>query len=176
MDTHILNMILIFIHRVCYERSPWNPMLMSFLVSAWWHGFYPGYYLCLFSFALSLTAAKKVHLNTVIEFSLLLSICPFTLPPEVYNVCSLYKHLLLLPIPTFHSPCFFIIMCRVLSSLCVPPFHGQCLSVSSPSLFSLFFLPFLSSFPLALPLPHLPLPPAPPPLPLSSIPVSSHIR
>ena len=47
-------------HRVCYERVSWNPTLASFVLSSWWHGFYPGYYMGLLSFGVSLMAAKKV--------------------------------------------------------------------------------------------------------------------
>ena len=55
---------LLFLHliidRVVYERASWNPVLASALFSAWWHGFYPGYYLACFSFGISLMAARKV--------------------------------------------------------------------------------------------------------------------
>ena len=52
--------ILCLPHRVCYERVSWNPTLASFALSSWWHGFYPGYYMGLLSFGVSLMAAKKV--------------------------------------------------------------------------------------------------------------------
>lgn len=34
-----------FLLRVCYERCPINPTAATFLLSAMWHGVYPGYYL-----------------------------------------------------------------------------------------------------------------------------------
>jgi lysophospholipid acyltransferase 1/2 len=51
----------LWLRRVCYERVSWNPTLASFLLSAWWHGFYPGYYLCFLHFGISLMAAKKMR-------------------------------------------------------------------------------------------------------------------
>lgn len=36
---------LCFLLRVCYERCPINPTAATFLLSAMWHGVYPGYYL-----------------------------------------------------------------------------------------------------------------------------------
>lgn len=29
---------------VCYERVPWYPTVFTFVLSALWHGVYPGYY------------------------------------------------------------------------------------------------------------------------------------
>ena len=46
--------------RICYERVSWQPTLMTFLLSSAWHGYYPGYYLCLVSFSIMLQGAKKV--------------------------------------------------------------------------------------------------------------------
>jgi hypothetical protein len=47
--------------RVVYERVSWSPTLASFLFSAWWHGFHPGYYLGFLSLGLSVMAAKKMR-------------------------------------------------------------------------------------------------------------------
>ncbi|XP_019632895.1 PREDICTED: lysophospholipid acyltransferase 2-like [Branchiostoma belcheri] len=30
--------------RVCYDRAPYQPVMMVYILSAIWHGFYPGYY------------------------------------------------------------------------------------------------------------------------------------
>ena len=46
--------------RVCYERVPFQPMAMSFLLSAYWHGFYPSYYVCFIMLAVLVQAARKV--------------------------------------------------------------------------------------------------------------------
>ncbi|XP_029569804.1 membrane-bound O-acyltransferase domain-containing protein 2 [Salmo trutta] len=35
----------LWLKRVCYERCPINPTAATFLLSAMWHGVYPGYYL-----------------------------------------------------------------------------------------------------------------------------------
>ncbi|CAB1342732.1 unnamed protein product [Coregonus sp. 'balchen'] len=34
-----------WLKRVCYERCPYNPTAATFILSAMWHGAYPGYYL-----------------------------------------------------------------------------------------------------------------------------------
>ena len=47
--------------RVCYERVKFvNPLLASFILSAWWHGFYPGYYFLFVGCGLIIMAARKV--------------------------------------------------------------------------------------------------------------------
>ncbi|XP_072460046.1 lysophospholipid acyltransferase 1 isoform X2 [Notamacropus eugenii] len=33
-----------WLKRVCYERAPWYPTALTFILSALWHGVYPGYY------------------------------------------------------------------------------------------------------------------------------------
>lgn len=38
-------MLCVVFFRVCYERCPVNPTAATFLLSAMWHGVYPGYYL-----------------------------------------------------------------------------------------------------------------------------------
>eukprot|EP00731_Ephydatia_muelleri_P010964 Em0005g1550a len=51
--------------RVCYERVPpkfWiSPHTASFALSAIWHGFYPGYYICFVSFMFINEAARKMR-------------------------------------------------------------------------------------------------------------------
>ena len=54
--THILT------HRVCYERVKFSPTMATFVLSAWWHGLYPGYYLCFVSGAIFNEAARKVSI------------------------------------------------------------------------------------------------------------------
>ena len=47
--------------RVCYERVKFvNPTMASFILSAWWHGFYPAYYCMFVILSLNLMAARKV--------------------------------------------------------------------------------------------------------------------
>lgn len=38
-------MLCVVFFRVCYERCPVNPTATTFLLSAMWHGVYPGYYM-----------------------------------------------------------------------------------------------------------------------------------
>lgn len=57
-----------YIHRVVYERTRWNPVLLTFIVSAIWHGFYPGYYVAFVYIALLTIAGRKVFYNNKIIF------------------------------------------------------------------------------------------------------------
>ncbi|XP_021371499.1 lysophospholipid acyltransferase 1-like isoform X2 [Mizuhopecten yessoensis] len=53
---------LIWLRRVVYDRMPkaYNTLAV-FVVSAWWHGFYPGYYLTFVTTAFVILAARQVH-------------------------------------------------------------------------------------------------------------------
>jgi len=46
-----------------YERVKSFPVSMTFLISALWHGFYPGYYLAFMSGALMTIAAREIRRN-----------------------------------------------------------------------------------------------------------------
>jgi lysophospholipid acyltransferase 1/2 len=48
-----------WIRRVVYDRS--NSVLASYCVSALWHGFYPGYYVCFFFIAAVTLAGRKLR-------------------------------------------------------------------------------------------------------------------
>eukprot|EP00731_Ephydatia_muelleri_P010967 Em0005g1553a len=54
-----------WLRRVCYERVPpkfWiSPHMAVFVLSAIWHGFYPGYYLCILTFMFINEAARKMR-------------------------------------------------------------------------------------------------------------------
>ena len=46
---------------MCYERVKFvNPVLATFFMSAWWHGFYPAYYFLFVMVAMDIMAARKV--------------------------------------------------------------------------------------------------------------------
>lgn len=53
------------IPRVCYERCPINPTTATFLLSAMWHGVYPGYYLTFLTGIAMTMAARAVSVHTV---------------------------------------------------------------------------------------------------------------
>jgi lysophospholipid acyltransferase 1/2 len=53
-----------WLRRICYDRVSFHPTLMTFVLSAFWHGFYPGYYFCFVSFAVLVATARKGR-NTV---------------------------------------------------------------------------------------------------------------
>lgn len=91
-------------HRVCYERVTISPTYCTMILSAWWHGFYPGYYLAFFGTSLTIEASRKVsnHTQTVpaaidssafscvdfyvlISSGVLLSSCATILPVELQH-------------------------------------------------------------------------------------------
>lgn len=55
---------LIWLRRTVYDRTPkaYNTLCV-FVVSAWWHGFYPGYYLTFITTAFVLLATRQVRRN-----------------------------------------------------------------------------------------------------------------
>ena len=58
--------------RVSYDRITWQRAHMTFLLSAFWHGFYPSYYLGLIYLGFLNETAKKVGRCTVIQCEALL--------------------------------------------------------------------------------------------------------
>lgn len=48
---------------VCYERASWNPTVLTFILSALWHGVYPGYYFTFLTGILVTSAARAVRNN-----------------------------------------------------------------------------------------------------------------
>ncbi|XP_048655799.1 lysophospholipid acyltransferase 1 isoform X1 [Marmota marmota marmota] len=48
---------------VCYERVPWCPTVLTFILSALWHGVYPGYYFTFLTGVLITLAARAVRNN-----------------------------------------------------------------------------------------------------------------
>ncbi|KAG9268480.1 membrane-bound O-acyltransferase domain-containing protein 2-like [Astyanax mexicanus] len=53
----------LWLKRVCYERCPYHPTAATFLLSAMWHGVYPGYYLTFVSGIGMTLAARAVRHN-----------------------------------------------------------------------------------------------------------------
>uniref|UniRef100_A0AAY4CT46 Uncharacterized protein n=1 Tax=Denticeps clupeoides TaxID=299321 RepID=A0AAY4CT46_9TELE len=56
-----------WLKRVCYERCPYKPTAATFLLSAMWHGAYPGYYLT-FLTGIVVTLAARVRHNVRSHF------------------------------------------------------------------------------------------------------------
>ncbi|XP_064382585.1 lysophospholipid acyltransferase 6-like [Halichondria panicea] len=50
-----------WLRRVCYERVPFSPTIATMFLSAWWHGFYPGYYCAFFFFSVAIEVARKLR-------------------------------------------------------------------------------------------------------------------
>lgn len=49
--------------RVCYERASLSPTIQTFILSAIWHGVYPGYYLTFLTGVLMTLAARAVSIQ-----------------------------------------------------------------------------------------------------------------
>ncbi|KAE8623995.1 hypothetical protein XENTR_v10005799 [Xenopus tropicalis] len=54
----------VWLKEVCYDRSPYNPLLSTFMLSAVWHGVHPGYYLT-FLTAVPITVAARHVRRTI---------------------------------------------------------------------------------------------------------------
>ncbi|XP_028993936.1 lysophospholipid acyltransferase 2 isoform X2 [Betta splendens] len=52
-----------WLKRVCYERCPINPTAATFMLSAMWHGVYPGYYLTFITGTTMTLAARAIRHN-----------------------------------------------------------------------------------------------------------------
>ncbi|KAM4797129.1 lysophospholipid acyltransferase 2-like [Rhinophrynus dorsalis] len=53
----------VWLKEVCYDRSPFNPLISTFLLSAVWHGVHPGYYLTFLTAVPITLAARRVRRN-----------------------------------------------------------------------------------------------------------------
>uniref|UniRef100_G1P0F2 Membrane bound O-acyltransferase domain containing 2 n=1 Tax=Myotis lucifugus TaxID=59463 RepID=G1P0F2_MYOLU len=53
----------LWLKRVCYERTTWSPTVQTFVLSAIWHGVYPGYYLTFLTGVLMTLAARAMRSN-----------------------------------------------------------------------------------------------------------------
>lgn len=53
----------VWLKEVCYDRCPFCPTLLTFLLSAVWHGVYPGYYFTFMTGMLVTLAARAVRSN-----------------------------------------------------------------------------------------------------------------
>ncbi|XP_053310430.1 lysophospholipid acyltransferase 2-like [Spea bombifrons] len=53
----------VWLKEVCYDRSPYNPLLATFALSAVWHGVHPGYYLTFLTAVPITLAARRVRSN-----------------------------------------------------------------------------------------------------------------
>jgi lysophospholipid acyltransferase 1/2 len=51
-----------WLKRVVYERFKWSPVFFTCLVSAVWHGFYPGYYYSFLLVGLVTVGARKIRI------------------------------------------------------------------------------------------------------------------
>ncbi|KYO32965.1 lysophospholipid acyltransferase 2 [Alligator mississippiensis] len=64
----------LWLKRVCYERVTFSPTVQTFILSAIWHGVYPGYYLSFLTGVLVTLAARAMRNNIrhfFVDFSLI---------------------------------------------------------------------------------------------------------
>ena len=52
------------VSRVCYERTSLSPTIQTFILSAIWHGVYPGYYLTFLTGVVMTLAARAVSMSS----------------------------------------------------------------------------------------------------------------
>ncbi|XP_038246283.1 lysophospholipid acyltransferase 1 isoform X3 [Dermochelys coriacea] len=52
-----------WLKRVCYDRAPWYPTALTFILSALWHGVYPGYYFTFVTGILMTLASRAIRNN-----------------------------------------------------------------------------------------------------------------
>ncbi|XP_025061520.1 lysophospholipid acyltransferase 1 isoform X2 [Alligator sinensis] len=52
-----------WLKRVCYDRAPFHPTALTFILSALWHGIYPGYYFTFLTGILITLAARAIRNN-----------------------------------------------------------------------------------------------------------------
>ncbi|KAK2184634.1 hypothetical protein NP493_259g00013 [Ridgeia piscesae] len=53
----------VWLRRVCYDRAPFSPTFLTYMLSALWHGYYPGYYLTFVSAAFFTLAGRCLRKN-----------------------------------------------------------------------------------------------------------------
>uniref|UniRef100_T1J3J3 Uncharacterized protein n=1 Tax=Strigamia maritima TaxID=126957 RepID=T1J3J3_STRMM len=103
---------MVWLRQVAYNRAPFQKTLLTYCLSAIWHGFYPGYYVTFFGGALSTLAARSVRRSvrplfqktefwkraydvmTTVVTRLLISylVFPFVIL-EFWSSIQVYKHL-----------------------------------------------------------------------------------
>ncbi|XP_023389370.1 lysophospholipid acyltransferase 2 [Pteropus vampyrus] len=54
----------LWLKRVCYERASLSPTIQTFILSAIWHGVYPGYYLTFLTAVVMTLAARAVSIQS----------------------------------------------------------------------------------------------------------------
>lgn len=54
--------------RVCYERASLSPTIQTFILSAIWHGVYPGYYLTFLTGVVMTLAARAVSIKNFVSY------------------------------------------------------------------------------------------------------------
>lgn len=139
-----------WLKRCAYDRTPNNiRTLATYILSAVWHGFYPGYYLCFLTGALVTTAAREGRrrirplfqsssglqtLYDVVTFCLTRLYLAYTVAPFVLlsleSSLKLYRKLLFIP----HILCLFVIFIvpLLLKSSSPPPVRTSSIKSTQP--------------------------------------------
>ena len=63
----------VWLRRICYERAPVYPTFLTYLLSALWHGYYPGYYFTFISGAFFTLAGRNVSNDCLVISAIYIS-------------------------------------------------------------------------------------------------------
>lgn len=66
---------MVWLRMVAYERAPFQKTMVTYMLSAYWHGFYPGYYLTFGAGALVTTAGRSVSPGAVEQYREIFALC-----------------------------------------------------------------------------------------------------
>ncbi|NXW55875.1 MBOA2 protein, partial [Eurystomus gularis] len=104
----------LWLKRVCYERATFSPTIQTFILSAIWHGVYPGYYLTFLTGVLMTLAARAIRNNIRHYFveSPIVKLCYDIITWMATQVAISYTVvpfvlLSVKPSFTFYSSCYF---------------------------------------------------------------------
>lgn len=88
-NAHFEFLTLPFCFRVCYDRCRYYPTIATFIISAMWHGVYPGYYMT-FLTAIPITlAARAVSDN--LDFFIIATFVRAACHILIFSLSCLYK-------------------------------------------------------------------------------------
>lgn len=128
-----------WLKRVCYDRAPWYPTALTFILSALWHGIYPGYYFTFLTGILITLAARAIRSNCRHYF---LSSVPLKIAYDVATwvvtqlaVCYTVAPFVMLAVePTvkFYKSMYFHMHILSILVLLVLPIRPQARSIRKP--------------------------------------------
>ena len=102
----------VWLRRVCYSRAPFSPTFLTYMLSALWHGYYPGYYLTFVSAAFFTLAGRCVCILTLCRRCVCILTpchrCVCILTPCHISVCILTPcHICVCTLTTLQQMCMY---------------------------------------------------------------------